>query len=1075
MVRTNLIKNPSFEVDLTGYLAETSTTLSRDTTEFWSGTASMKCVSTAINKIGLYGRTVGNAANASSIPVSATQQVTVSAYVKATTSGVNHRVEISWFRANGSYITASNGSTVAVGTSWTRLSVTATAPTDATHFGMALYKSSAGSHTSFTDGWLAEISGTLGTYFDGSTTGAGFTYAWTGTANASTSTETVAAGATIAADFTGTGTLTAGLHRNIAVPLSGTGSLTALLTDYQQINAALSSTGTLTAELKNYQRINAPFTGEGSLTAALHRYITAGLSGEGTLTAELIVGATTIDADFTGEGSLTAALHRNISALLSGTGSLTASLTDYQVIDALLTGTGTLTATLTVSTETISANFGAAGYLSATLAYAVPIAVKLSGEGVLLAELVYTPRPIPMELRHLGKLSTYTVTTSAVPSNPAEGSGGTPSINATYIAGVDPEYALGTEHTLEASRAGDYTGEIVAVGVAANSDRVSISMNTLLTLLNAERRVFPYIANASSVDVPAQAVDYMTQACGVLMDAVPGNVVMYASGYGHANGYLQGHEDDRYTSTAKTFAKVSGRYVQSLNGTHVLRQSPAPEELPAFTLTKLQRLVFSTGFILSGSGLTGKVTWNTEDVYGNYVVSLEANSAGTITAKLGSLTLGSFAGASGNVRVTLSIVKTSATTVAAKLTVHDSVGVLVHDGALAVFSYKLPRSLSLTNVTFTGTGMHVYGTYLTVADRHPMTLPAVQKVLGATRRATSFVSGFQDNVWSALNEYASIARMDVRFIEGQLIFEPRITALSHNVPLSTLEISSSRRDKYRRVGIMNQQSKPVNDGTAILWRADSVHQVATREVYETTVSTKHSILDVRNPVCVDGITPFPYKGGAGQYVVTGADGYIVSPAWWNDNGGKIEVSLTDQPGELALKITAPDADAPTRSPYRISEGAGDRPALYICGSGVINDPIQLEIATGATNAKAGFDRVLDSPFVCDNLTVYETAGSMARAYSASVAEVSISEPNDFEAESKFGKYPAGSKFTNGERNFRVISATQNPANTSMEAEPFTTIGELVASFPAGSTIGDMKARYKNRTIREFNIKPLKEG
>ena len=281
-----------------------------------------------------------------------------------------------------------------------------------------------------------------------------------------------------------------------------------------------------------------------------------------------------------------------------------------------------------------------------------------------------------------------------------------------------------------------------------------------------------------------------------------------------------------------------------------------------------------------------------------------------------------------------------------------------------------------------------------------------------------------------------------------------------------------RREKYKQVAVVNKRSKAVDTDDAVLWRADSVFQLNTREVFETTVQTPHSILNVLNPVPVPEILPFPYKEGKGQYVVTGADGYIIAPQWWEDNGGKVEVALTGKEGEISIKITAPAIDS-VRAPYRISEGAGDRPALYISGSGILNDPQEVHVGTGAKNAREGFDSVFESPFVAGVRETYETAMAMAARYSASAADVSFELPNGFNTPTGFGQYPAGSVFTDNERNYFIKDASQTHSRVSGNAVPHTTIGAYVASYPPGSTIADEKARHAGRTIKQFNIKPLR--
>ena len=107
------------------------------------------------------------------------------------------------------------------------------------------------------------------------------------------------------------------------------------------------------------------------------------------------------------------------------------------------------------------------------------------------------------------------------------------------------------------------------------------------------------------------------------------------------------------------------------------------------------------------------------------------------------------------------------------------------------------------------------------------------------------------------------------------------------------------------------------------------------------------------------------------------------------------------------------------------------------------------------------------------METYDTAMAMASEYSASMADVSFEIPNDFYTPSRFGQYPAGTRFTDGKRNYRIMSASQTHSRVSGNAVPHTTIGDYVASYPTGATIADEKARHTGATIKQFNIKPLR--
>jgi hypothetical protein len=380
----------------------------------------------------------------------------------------------------------------------------------------------------------------------------------------------------------------------------------------------------------------------------------------------------------------------------------------------------------------------------------------------------------------------------------------------------------------------------------------------------------------------------------------------------------------------------------------------------------------------------------------------------------------------------------------------------------------------LLRAEYEGTAGARYGTYLAVMDAHPSGVPDEQKDLQPTKSALAFVPGFEGTVWDKLSEFCSVNRLDVSFEDKKLVLRPRGSALSFPANFSRLERTWERKLKYRQVAVMDQKSKAVRTNDAVLYKADTVYQVSAREVYETTVQTKHSILSVQNPVCVTGIEPFPYKGGSGatgEYVVTGADGYIVSPAWWADNGGKVEAFLTEKDGEIKIRITAPWVDS-VRAPYRISEGEADRPALYICGSGVVNDPVERHIATGAKHAREGFENVFDSPFCGTPAQVYTAAMGMAAEYSAANAVYDFELENDWDTPTGLGQFPSGAVFPDSGRNTRVLEAQQTASKVSGTAAAFTTIGASKAARPSGAKVGD---RLPNRTIRETNISPLKRS
>lgn len=176
--RTNLCTNPNFETNLTGWIGNAATQ-TRDTVIFHSGVASAKAVCD-----GTSGYQGHQAANMFSVVAGLTY--TMSAWVFST---VATTIRI------GMYSNVIGGTPeIAIAANvWTRLSRTGVANATAlVPYTIVDTGSVPVATTLYIDDVLIELSSTLNPYFDGATPPALLvTYAWTGTANASTSTRSI--------------------------------------------------------------------------------------------------------------------------------------------------------------------------------------------------------------------------------------------------------------------------------------------------------------------------------------------------------------------------------------------------------------------------------------------------------------------------------------------------------------------------------------------------------------------------------------------------------------------------------------------------------------------------------------------------------------------------------------------------------------------------------------------------------------------------------------------------------------------------------------------------------------------
>jgi len=191
--RTNRVPNPSIETNTTGWLStqDTGTTLARVTSP--AGFAGSACLRLTATGQAMGARTTVPTASVG-IAVTGGKDYTFSVYSQAATIARSFICTIGYYTAGGAHILTTDGAGVMNATSgWTRNSVTVTAPSNAAKALVAVRVSgTAAGEQHYVDAALLEQGTALGSYFDGSSSAAGVTYAWTGTAHASSSTAVTA-------------------------------------------------------------------------------------------------------------------------------------------------------------------------------------------------------------------------------------------------------------------------------------------------------------------------------------------------------------------------------------------------------------------------------------------------------------------------------------------------------------------------------------------------------------------------------------------------------------------------------------------------------------------------------------------------------------------------------------------------------------------------------------------------------------------------------------------------------------------------------------------------------------------
>jgi phage tail-like protein len=181
--RVNLMPNPSFEVNVSGWGALANCVISRQTINFRDGAAAMRMASSAAGTMQAYTSTAVTG-------IIAEEPYTFSAYfLRAAGSARQVRVSVNWQTSGGAFISNVPGTAVTevVGT-WTRASLTSIAPPTAARAQVILQVdgTTVASEDHFVDSVLVEQTEFVKPYFDASLYPPS-DYLWAGTAHNSAS------------------------------------------------------------------------------------------------------------------------------------------------------------------------------------------------------------------------------------------------------------------------------------------------------------------------------------------------------------------------------------------------------------------------------------------------------------------------------------------------------------------------------------------------------------------------------------------------------------------------------------------------------------------------------------------------------------------------------------------------------------------------------------------------------------------------------------------------------------------------------------------------------------------------
>lgn len=364
--------------------------------------------------------------------------------------------------------------------------------------------------------------------------------------------------------------------------------------------------------------------------------------------------------------------------------------------------------------------------------------------------------------------------------------------------------------------------------------------------------------------------------------------------------------------------------------------------------------------------------------------------------------------------------------------------------------------------------------------------------------------GWTGEVWDYLKQLCAAVPLDsndntlleMYFKDGNLHFREGLKqTVDFTDSLSGNQISSTVYDSAQSVEIANYNTEygvnrvvqeiKVSDQVFALNQNVSITDSMQVEAGETLVKRfeiNASLETVNQPVNVAAITSLPYTGSTGEYVIVGSDDLPIEPAQWIAEGGSLTVSLTENPNEIEIRVTAPAAPQLPHAddenfglaPYKIgveSSGGEDYPALYVTGTGVFYDRQTKVLPTGASD-----EYVADlTATAIDNIFITNKRNQLTRGVAAAqeICGPRLMLTQSTVAGASFGD-TVGARISDWDSKFRITSVGFNESSVSIDAKSYVTFADFNSTW-AGSTFANFSSINAGLSFNEFSLIPLSKG
>lgn len=338
-------------------------------------------------------------------------------------------------------------------------------------------------------------------------------------------------------------------------------------------------------------------------------------------------------------------------------------------------------------------------------------------------------------------------------------------------------------------------------------------------------------------------------------------------------------------------------------------------------------------------------------------------------------------------------------------------------------------------------------------------LPVPNFAFTATERNRLVYRGWEDSVWTKLNELASATRTEivvlsgVRTIRDLASVDQAITSWSQ-IPafdVSTLGSAQSLNVVYQ--GIENDLGL-----SRLLYDAHSdnnrILSVTAGKVETFTLPIEGTATYVEPPSATDSLADLLNPSlQISYYMISGADDLPVVAAQWSSYGGSLTAVAADATG-ITVTLTGPTEEIPgVPGPYKVavSDGSSSYATLRLWGSGVVGEPKTLVRHTGADPEKVTQEsaNTITNYFVNTKTDAYE-ASTWAASYAGGPAAM-LNGALPLQDCTGFGVTP-GARIEDSQAKWRIGTTSITNTTLGLTTLAHTTNQDLVDIWGALGTL-----------------------